>query len=790
MTQKEIYDLYKLIIELESGTRYVKFDLHIHTPASQKDFKASNILNTEDKYLSILDDAIINNIEIISITDHNTFKDYNKIKELLGNKNTKKKYEKLLVLCGIEITCYSKHLLAIFPDDFSIERQKRFLEDIGIPDELQGTEDAMADIMGPSILLQKIYEYGGVSILAHADTQKGFLYSFCRNSGESNSELNFTGKSLSKIIQSPYLYGIQICNSQNKSKIQKAFQNVDYVRDKELPLLFFSDSHGNIENGHYLGKSGKAIGVAFSIAKFSYISFSALKMALLDSKVRIVDEISKFDYPQIIGGAIKSNVIGDDQKEFCTFKFNSEMNCIIGARGTGKSTLLRIIQNIIFINSKEKDEEILQRFEEAVIYIQISNKEYAIYIKPVSTRNKYTDEVETSLDIKIYIKKNSKFVTLKNEDIAGIKYFLTSGYKQRQLYLYSKKPEMILEIINDFLRWQKSNEYENLNSQINYWQEKLNAYLKEIENERKQQQMPFIEYLDLNNSASKNIIKAHGFILQFVNQLNDLRFGMIDELNKILNGKVKLALTFNFEIPDYNDLIKSLPRLVSRDQSKYYDYEVEISKFINRILEFTKYRRNFDFFNLLLENKIKEIITEYNLSDIKNGENYLVAIRACIESEHLQTFLQEGIKLEYNVNSNIKSQPPLFRDNTKLSLGQNAVALLLLVLNVSHDLGDSRPLLMDQPEDDLDNSYIYETLVEEFRKSKGKRQIIISTHNANIPVAADAENIMVLKHNGKYGYIDSVGSIDNPNTAKSVLEILEGGKQAIKSRIEKYQNSI
>ena len=416
---------------------------------------------------------------------------------------------------------------------------------------------------------------------------------------------------------------------------------------------------------------------------------------------------------------------------------------------------------------------------------------FAIYIKPIEENDGYTDEVIISSSIKIYIKKNEKFATIKKENkdnISDIKHFLTSGYKQRQLYLYSKKPEMILEIIDDFLRWQKSSEYESLKSQINYQKEKLNDSLKALENERRRQKKSFIEYLDENNNIRKNIQKIHDIISTSITKLNDLRFGMIDELNKILTGKVKLTLTFNFEISDYDDLIKSLPRLITRNKSKYYEYEIEIKKFIKQILEYSKYRRQFDFFNLLLENKIDEIISGYNLSAIKNGTDYLVAIRACVESDHLQSFLYEGIKLEYNVNSNLKSQQPIFRDNTQLSLGQNAVALLLLVLNVSHDLGDSRPLLMDQPEDDLDNSYIYTTLVEEFRKSKGKRQIIISTHNANIPVAADAENIMVLKHNGKHGYIDSVGSLDAPNTSKAVLEILEGGREAVKNRTEKYQN--
>ena len=95
---------------------------------------------------------------------------------------------------------------------------------------------------------------------------------------------------------------------------------------------------------------------------------------------------------------------------------------------------------------------------------------------------------------------------------------------------------------------------------------------------------------------------------------------------------------------------------------------------------------------------------------------------------------------------------------------------------------------MDQPEDDLDNSYIYNALVKQFRDNKKNTQLIISTHNANIPVASDSENIIVLEYNGQYGYLSQSGSIENPRISHSILNILEGGELAIKSRNEKYKN--
>ena len=93
---------------------------------------------------------------------------------------------------------------------------------------------------------------------------------------------------------------------------------------------------------------------------------------------------------------------------------------------------------------------------------------------------------------------------------------------------------------------------------------------------------------------------------------------------------------------------------------------------------------------------------------------------------------------------------------------------------------------MDQPEDNLDNHFIMHQLVPLIRKIKKSRQIILSTHNANLVVNADAEQIIVanLDQNNDKGYIS--GSIENPSINKKIKEILEGGEAAFKNRERKY----
>ena len=95
-------------------------------------------------------------------------------------------------------------------------------------------------------------------------------------------------------------------------------------------------------------------------------------------------------------------------------------------------------------------------------------------------------------------------------------------------------------------------------------------------------------------------------------------------------------------------------------------------------------------------------------------------------------------------------------------------------------------LIIDQPEDSLDNSFIYKEVVKNIRKIKNKRQLIIATHNANIPVLGDSELISVMTSNGRNGFVTERGIIDKNKIKIHVQNILEGGKEAFERRKLKY----
>jgi ABC-type lipoprotein export system ATPase subunit len=125
---------------------------------------------------------------------------------------------------------------------------------------------------------------------------------------------------------------------------------------------------------------------------------------------------------------------------------------------------------------------------------------------------------------------------------------------------------------------------------------------------------------------------------------------------------------------------------------------------------------------------------------------------------------------------------PVSRDFSRLSLGQQQSVLLALVLSSK----SKQPLIIDQPEDNLDSEFISSTLVPVLRRAKERRQIIIVTHNANIAILSDAEQIIVLKSNSERAQIAARGSIDDPITRDSACNILEGSKEAFNTRAKIY----
>ncbi len=126
---------------------------------------------------------------------------------------------------------------------------------------------------------------------------------------------------------------------------------------------------------------------------------------------------------------------------------------------------------------------------------------------------------------------------------------------------------------------------------------------------------------------------------------------------------------------------------------------------------------------------------------------------------------------------------PLWKSVDKLSDGQRCTVILEFLL-----LSGNAPLVVDQPEEDMDNLYIVKEIVKKIRKEKDKRQFIFATHNANLPVIGDADLFLCLEADTQKAYLKegNYGYLDSKNIKKLVYDYLEGGKDALQARVKKY----
>lgn len=135
-------------------------------------------------------------------------------------------------------------------------------------------------------------------------------------------------------------------------------------------------------------------------------------------------------------------------------------------------------------------------------------------------------------------------------------------------------------------------------------------------------------------------------------------------------------------------------------------------------------------------------------------------------------FPEDGLNIEYSRTGNGDDFQPI----GQASAGQRAAAMLAFLLAHGEE-----PLVLDQPEDDLDNHLIYELIVRQIREQKIRRQIIVVTHNANVVVNGDAEMVHVLDFHNQC-IIRQKGSLQQDAMRAEVCRVMEGGREAFDLR--------
>lgn len=317
-------------------------------------------------------------------------------------------------------------------------------------------------------------------------------------------------------------------------------------------------------------------------------------------------------------------------------------------------------------------------------------------------------------------------------------------------------------------KWQEQKK--NYETEINNIKQELSAKGLEPDKyetliKRKTQIEPIInEYSKITSKITelentRNNLKSK--IKEQRHKLFNIRKNKLDELNQKLNNRLKIDIEYlnnkeKFK-EQFSELLKgsgiskdAINNIIEKDVID----GIEISNYI--CLGKQKLQEIFGF---------TDAMAQRLLEWFKNDEKLF-------ELETL--FPDDKILIKLKVEDT-------YKELSTLSAGQKATALLILLF-----AQENRILIIDQPEEDLDNRFIYEDVVKILREIKNNTQIILVTHNANIPVLGDAEQVFVLEASNNECSIMDVGSIDKISIAQNIKSIMEGGEEAFKRRIEKY----
>jgi hypothetical protein len=807
------------------------------------------------------------NIKVGIITNHNKFD-----KEEFVNLKKQAKKEEILLIPGTELSVKEGkngiHILIAFSNDWidsGKDNINTFLDSvfIGINNRENENTRCKEDLTG---VIQKLDDFNMdyFIILAHVDNNSG-IFNEC--DGGLIKSLFSNEKIRNRVL------GIQ------KSTNRDNYRNFVEWINKELARVEGSDPK-KIED---IGKGNKK-----TYLKIGNFDYKTIKYALMDYNNRIFDNIQEISHGYIESLKFNGGVL--DCKEL---KFSSELNNIIGIRGSGKSAILEIIRNILNMDCSDVDKKykedivtyymgsggvaelkirdkygkgytITKHFSENIIYITDEFGEPKdIKIESLLNNVLYFGQKDLSIRIDGYeedllnklIGKSKMDSSKLNENVTKLKdvikkYYLLELLPEKledkkkehntikeQLKIFDEKgvkdklekEEAFNEDGNKIKKLTDSmkeiSNIENIENDFSFIKEYKSKYNKEFFTKIVKVIEDIEKLINKKNSIENNIKQKTTELENLYNEYKKIKGNFISEFENVkreLNLKENLDgdtyLKLKKELEEVNNdiekmekqlkskeklrgelikLFKKRRELIIEDNNKYLNYIEGINSNQNNIkIEFVVNGNKEKFYEDLRNELKKTNITKNTFIEIAdNFIDYLGILEDILlnDANNLKDIsgvnIIEKIKERFikdidNVCQYTPNNKIIIKYHDKnienYSLGQRASAVLLFILAQY----DNDIIMIDQPEDDMDNQVIYKELIKTIKKAKENIQFIFTTHNPNIPVLGDAEEVIGLKNEN--GLIIDNDSIDNEVIQKDIVEIMEGGQEAFQRREKIY----
>ena len=742
-------------------------------------------------FLLIADALFKQEYELVVVADHNVTGGANKLREAIkiykGYKETK---TRLNVIAGIEISCADKnHVVGIY-DDKSPDQEdeiNRWLNEYLLDKESGVYVTSLVALN----FLESIKCIGYIAHINTSDIMSRDYYSVAYKE---------------KLFSSSVLKCIGLSRLES-SDVVKARIN-QYRGNTSFAVVLDNDSHdidSVAENAFYV--------------KGSTCTINTICEAIVDYDIAISYEKESYSDQYIEGLYIEPSEEGflsndDTGGSFCLV-FSSALNCLIGGRGTGKSTVLDLIDYILTQRcASENKLDFICKYGNCWLLYKMHDDEYLIELQ---------------------------LPHVQDADDSILRFFSRDNhYQYRHKYEFDAKKIREYTLINNLTIYRVSQGDDNklhiervkgkrdlLNRMFD-----TNYSVNELVNTANGDEIAgFIYTMILENKNLTDPAKQFGFrsvkgllesLDKFDSILNERESqvrGILEPFNRMVDGRLRITYSLNDKIDEPNfrkllgisDSMRSYYKGYNIKAQDVVDYlcevinRVGVVKFIKMIVE--KDSKSFglvcDIHRFVMEDKTMETV-EASLRSLtrENEQEFILQLLETMGDEkHVGTWRSyllswyrklEHYDLEFNVNNhegNVGASC-LYKPVGKLSLGQKVVAMLSFILSYSKYANDFRPLIIDQPEDNLDTQYIYKNLVRELRLVKNTRQVVIATHNATIVTNAKADQVCVMVSNNMHGWIQYSGYPAEKKIKKQIINYMEGRQESFRHKMQIYKEAL
>lgn len=777
---------------------WFKVDLHIHTDFSNK--TKINDYDGEFDLLKLKDKLLENEVKLFSLTDHN----------IINTAAYKSYYESeqendpsLLVGCEFDIkvdqndgSFLTYHTLLIFnentfekAEEISVSINNHFIDKSVKDKDRFLTLDEIFDLFGK-------YNF---FFIPHAGGHKNII--------DAHKNIDITkAQEMVLLMESAHEKVKEKFKQKHHDEFDK-LKDPDFRKRNEEAFINFSDNHNY--KIYPTPKSGTA-------HEFYYLkgepSFETLRVSFIDPQSRIKSHSELQDIKSVINYVSDINISGVENVNDCTLNFSPNLNVIIGGASSGKSLLFNLIGKKI--DSKKHDfDKYGKSYAEVTIKDSLSfnykpilsfDNNEVIYINQGDivkyfekgdlkelVRESGHDE-EYSETIKLFSLKKNEFIIQLENFKSSFEQFNNSN--QNNFILRSgdinniQSDNFVFTPIYDI---EKSIDFFSKSTLVDKLNQDIKAFEIDAAFEFTKEEIIILEnfkvLLESKNKLINNKISLQSIIIIFFKEVTNLINIKNDSLESNSRAKSQSLKTRNDLFSNCEDLFKHACK-----------FNAECKKLENYIYEFTERISINENVSLLLAAEKDVVVKKCILKCINDSldnksiyENYLFLLndnsklkdyasyseiqlfqklkKECCDI--IQKFDYPSEILDYGINGNSKNKSP----------GFNAEMYLKTILQQQN----CKLVMIDQPEDNLGNTFKNEDLINLLRAYKFKKQIILVSHNPSIVVYGDAECIILAKNEqGIINYEQMV--LENKNYQKLIIDNLDGGKAIFDMRSRKY----